>query len=1700
MFRLCAPLLASVLVVGCLPPWLAAWQDETGPEAISYSRDVRPLLMTRCFGCHQGARSEGGYLMTDPATLMAGGDSGLAAIVPGNVDESYLVEMITPDGQGQAQMPPDQPPLTAGEIGKVRQWIAEGAHNDVLHAGETWSADNPPRYSRPPVVTTLDWSPDGQWLAVSGVNEVLVLDALDLPVSTESPGIAEPQQRLVGMSARIESVRFSPDSSKLAVAGGNPGEMGEIQIWDLASGDQLLSRVVARDTVTGVNWSPDGALVSFGCKDNSLRAIDATSGQQVLFQRAHEDWIRDSVFSVDGSQLVSVARDMSCKLTEVATERFIDNISSITPGVLKGGLASVARHPVRDEIVIGGADGIPKVYRMNRITKRVIGDDANLVRLLPEMPGRIQSLAVSSDGKRIAAGSSLNGQGAVYVYSYEFDPAVSDSLKAILAKLPAQWTPDERKQVEQYNTADVRVISRSPFDRGGIYSVAFAPDGQRLVCGGPEGVIRLVDAGSGAVQSGFWPVAVQPDGAADRMVNWNYPPQPSQERPEPAPARFSKITVYPRAVVFSRPVDYTQLLVVGTTPEGDEVDVTEQVQVEPASGIIRAEGAFLQPVAEGQTGLTVRYGNETVTIPVEVRFDPDGFTPDFIQDVNPVLTKLGCNAGTCHGSAGGKQGFKLSLRGYDPLNDVRALTDDMAARRVNVASPDDSLMLLKNAGGVAHSGGVRMLQDGRYYNLIRAWIAGGAELDTAAHRVTAIELFPANPVVQETGARRQFRVVATWADGRQADVTREAFVEAGDTEIASVDGALVTALRRGETAVLARYEGAYTATTLTVMGERDGFAWQEPETWTEIDRLVADKWRHMKIRPSELCDDYEFVRRVYLDLTGLPPDPATLQAFHDDPRDTRAKRDELVDRLIGSPEYVEHWANKWADLLQVNRKYLGPEGAMAFRQWIRQQVEENRPWDEFAWDLLTATGSNLQMPAASYYKIHRTPEDTMENTTHLFLATRFNCNKCHDHPFERWTQDQYYQTAAFFAEVQLQADPSSGDRTIGGSAVEGAKPLYEVVTDQGDGRMLHDRTGENVEPEFPFDCRFESSPSSSRREQLAAWITSPENPYFATSFVNRLWGYLTGVGLIEPLDDIRAGNPPTNPALLEWLRNEFVASDFDIRQLTRQICKSRVYQLSIATNEFNSDDRTNYSHALPRRLPAEVLFDSIHAVTGSQLEIPGVPPGTRAAALPDAGVLLPSGFLATLGRPARESVCECERSADLQLGSVLALVSGPDVSRAINDPENELAGLVVNQTDDAALVNQLYLRVLNRPATDIERQQALDEFATIQNDHQRLVGFRDARQQTVDGELPARQAAREQAIRETGEQLEAAIAERDPGLPEREAAWTRAKQAATAALQAYEAGNQGYEAWQQQQLNSVHWHPLLLLFVSQLGREAENRPDRSLLVRGERGTDIYTVTTATDLTGISAVRLEMLPDAALKNNGPGLADNGNQVLTEFCMEIAHPDRPDQWQPVEFAEGLASFEQAGYPLLNAIDGTETGRAGWALMGNLGKPNWATMQLKQPVGFAGGTLLRFRLHQNFDDQHQVGRFRLSLTRHDQPVGLGLSEDLLQQLALPADQRRPDAGGQLKAAFRKSDARYRELESALQTASRPLEIDPSITALRDKMVRVRQPLSPDATLEGLKSDVVASQQQLENQRLTAAQDLAWALINSPSFLFNR
>jgi hypothetical protein len=772
----------------------------------------------------------------------------------------------------------------------------------------------------------------------------------------------------------------------------------------------------------------------------------------------------------------------------------------------------------------------------------------------------------------------------------------------------------------------------------------------------------------------------------------------------------TRLTVQPAALTFADSRDLRSIIVTGQTASGVGVDLSPVAKIKAAAPLVTIdEDGTLTPIKAGRTMLTITAAGKTATVPIVVKSVASP-PVSFMREVMPVLSRTGCTQGTCHGSAKGKNGFKLSLRGYDPDFDYHALVDDMAGRRFNRVDPDQSLMLLKSGGQIPHKGGTVMPIRSDSYKLVRQWIAEGVRNDIkTAKRVSRIEILPGVPNVPLPGMTQKTLVIAHYPDGTTRDVTRHSHFTSSVSEVVTTTpGGKLEAVRRGEASLLVRYEGQYASVGVMVLGDRRGWAWQPQPQWNYIDKLVDLKLQKYKALPAPLCDDATFLRRVCIDLTGLPPTPEQVRAFLADKTPTQTKRTRMVDKLLQSPEYVDRWTNKWADLLSANSKFLGNAGVRKFRNWIQHAVATDKPYDKFVREMLTASGDAYEAAPANFFRVNRNTETATENVTQLFLGVRFSCNKCHDHPFEKWTQQQYYQMSAFFARVGFKPGSQGGDETI-------------FAKDSGE--TLHPKTNLAVAPAVPVGRmpRTAALEMADRRTPFADWLTSADNPFFSRAMVNRVWSYLLGKGIIDPVDDIRASNPPSNPELLEALNADFVKHGFRLKHIIRTIVLSRTYQASLTTNKWNVDDVNNFSHAMPRRLEAEQLFDALNQATGTRSRFDGVPEGTRAVQLPDAAVG-GDGFLSLFGRPPRESPCECERTSNVSLGQALNLINGPTISDAIANPNGRLATVIKTNPTDSQLIEEVFLSTLCRKPTAKEMKNSL---AHLKASDSRLEGAQD---------------------------------------------------------------------------------------------------------------------------------------------------------------------------------------------------------------------------------------------------------------------------------------------------------------------------------------------------------------------------------------
>ena len=763
---------------------------------------------------------------------------------------------------------------------------------------------------------------------------------------------------------------------------------------------------------------------------------------------------------------------------------------------------------------------------------------------------------------------------------------------------------------------------------------------------------------------------------------------------------IERIEVQPAQLDFDGPHG-RKAIVLGHASDGAVLDLTAEATFETPAQVTRGDDGVFEPAATGSGMVRVTAAGHTAELPVNVGAVDSGREPSFVRDVMPILNKAGCTSGPCHGSAKGKNGFKLSLRGYDPDFDYRALLFDISGRRFNRAAPAESLMLAKPTMDAPHEGGLRFDKGSRYYQTILDWISRGVPFgDPTNDAVASLEVYPAGEIsMPEPGLERRVVVIAKYGDGSTRDVSREAVIESNQTSVAKVAGDLVTGERIGEATLLVRYEGTLATLPVTILNPKPGFEFQELTQLNYIDEHIDAKLERLKIQPSPLADEATFLRRVYLDLTGAPPTPEQARAFLDDPERSQIKRRKLIDELIGSEGFVDHWSLKWGDLLQSNRDHLGEKGLWAFRQWIRDAIQENTPYDEFVREMLTSVGSTYDTPAANFFRVNDDPKIAMENTTQLFMGVRMVCAQCHDHPFERWTQNQYYQLSAFFAAVGMRPGFDSGEQI--------------VYLKRQEARMKHPKDGREIAPEYLL-ATAGAPPIGSlqdRRAELAAWLTSEKNPYFAKSIVNRLWSYFFGRGIIEPVDDIRASNPPVNAALLDALERDFIEHGFDLRHTIRRIVTSRTYQASIETNEWNAGDETNFSHFIPQRLPAESLLDALTIATGSRPEFEDLPEGFTAQQLPDPHAGMDSAgtatFLDMFGRPDRETSCECERRSDVSLPQAMSLINGPTMGEAIADPEGRIAKALLAGASDRELVEELYLAALARKPSAEELDQAI---------------------------------------------------------------------------------------------------------------------------------------------------------------------------------------------------------------------------------------------------------------------------------------------------------------------------------------------------------------------------------------------------------
>ncbi|QDT19229.1 DUF1549 and DUF1553 domain-containing protein [Gimesia chilikensis] len=773
------------------------------------------------------------------------------------------------------------------------------------------------------------------------------------------------------------------------------------------------------------------------------------------------------------------------------------------------------------------------------------------------------------------------------------------------------------------------------------------------------------------------------------------PAAPKPAPPKPAP-KMVQLNVYPQDIQLTTSRDRQSVIGQAVYDNGLTEDVTTKLQFKPAQeGIVRIENNMIYPAGDGETDVVASFGGASVKLHSKVTKAKEDRPISFTLDVMPTFMRAGCNTGSCHGAARGKDGFRLSLFGFDPKGDYHRLTRELSGRRINLSMPQESLLLEKAIGAVPHTGGKLYEKDSEYYNASLRWLQAGAPYDAGAiPTVDKVEIYPKGGVMDGKGTTQQVSVLAYYSDGTTRDVTTlSAFSSNNDNSATITKDGKITASNRGEAFIMARFDTHTVGSHFVVLPKGLDFEWPNVPEYNYVDTLIHNKLKKLRVIPSEVCSDAEFLRRASLDICGVMPTIEEFNTFVAD-KDPK-KREKLVDQLLNRKEFVEMWVMKWSELLQIRtvNNRISYKSALLYYNWLQERIASNVPLDKMVQELLGSTGGTFANAATNYYENERDTLKVAENVAQVFMGMRIQCAQCHNHPFDRWTMDDYYSFAAFFSQVGRKGSED---------------PRESIIYNRGSGEVRHMVDNRVMQPKFLGGAQPEVK-GKDRRVVLASWLASNENPYFATNLSNIVWAHFFGKGIINEVDDVRISNPPVNPELLDELAKRFTDYNYDFKKLVRDICTSRTYQLATQTNPSNENDLTNFSHAHPRRLRAEVLLDCISQVTSAPNKFRGLPLGARAVQIADGNTT--NYFLTTFGRAKRDTVCSCEVRMEPSLSQALHLLNGDTVNSKI------VQGKFVESRIKAGkkpleIVDEMYISCLTRKPTDKEYStlvQVLDE-------------------------------------------------------------------------------------------------------------------------------------------------------------------------------------------------------------------------------------------------------------------------------------------------------------------------------------------------------------------------------------------------------
>ena len=753
------------------------------------------------------------------------------------------------------------------------------------------------------------------------------------------------------------------------------------------------------------------------------------------------------------------------------------------------------------------------------------------------------------------------------------------------------------------------------------------------------------------------------------------------------------LTAYPPSIDLKTKEDFNSVIIVATYSDDVTRDVTYEssVWVEKPE-IIDFQDRIVYPKKAGETKLVAEFLGKKVEVPVKISA-PDEIRPvSFKLDVMPVFMKAGCNTGSCHGSARGQDRFMLSLFGYDPEGDHYRITREQGTRRINLAIPEESMLVEKAIGTVPHTGGKLFSKYSEHWQTLVSWLEDGAEKDPDdIAKPTSIELFPPSALMEGFGATQQMTVLAQYSDGTTRDITPlTVFQSSNDVSAAIDEHGKVIAGSRGEAFVMARFNVFTVGVPVVVIPEDLKYERPTLPSNNYIDNLVHDKLHKLRMTPSGLCSDEVFVRRLYLDITGLLPTVEESTAFLED--SSPNKRAKLIDQLLEKKEFTELWVMKFSELLQIqtdDNQGMSYKATLRYFNWLKDRIANNVPMDQIVKDLITSSGGTFTHPATNFYQVERDNLKITENVAQVFMGMRLQCAQCHNHPFDRWTQDEYYSFASFFSQVGRK---------------NGADPREKIIYNRRSGEINHPVHKKPMPPKFLGDDTPEIPKGADRREILAEWLASPKNPFFARNLANLVWAHFFGQGIIEPVDDVRVSNPPSNPELLDQLSKKFTDYNYDFKKLVRDVCNSRIYQLSTKTNPTNESDTRNFARSQLRRLRAEVMLDVISQATETKNKFQGLPLGAKAIQIADGRVS--NYFLTTFGRAKRETVCSCEVVMDPSLSQALHLLNGDTTNKRISQGRLVESSLKAGKQPEQ-IIDELYLRCYSRKPRESEKTKLL---------------------------------------------------------------------------------------------------------------------------------------------------------------------------------------------------------------------------------------------------------------------------------------------------------------------------------------------------------------------------------------------------------